>query len=246
MASLLTTYGLAGVVYLCEVALLYLMIRQSHWKRLAPVFLYIISLLALDGVGRTYVLLRYGFSSREYAYFFWLTDILLTLAAFALVCALFRRASLHIQHLWKHLRLMLALVLILVGGVSVFSLQRNYKNLFTMFIVEFQQNLYFTCLVLVTILYVLIQKSEAPDDELTLIVSGMGIQFAGPAANFALVYLTPGQRYASLLYTYVGPLCTLGMLLIWFYALSRVPKAAEIPARGGRVSELAAAARREA
>jgi hypothetical protein len=52
----------------------------------------------------------------------------------------------------------------------------------------------------------------------------MGVQFAGPAASFALIYLTPGRQYAGSPMAYVSPLCTLAMLLSWFYAVARLPK----------------------
>ena len=70
-------------------------------------------------------------------------------------------------------------------------------------------------------------------DELELLVCGMGIQFAGPAANFALMYLTPGSHFFMSVMQYVGPLCTLGMLGLCFYAV-RIPKAARARAREAR------------
>jgi hypothetical protein len=218
-----------GVLYL---GLFLVLLRQGRWKRLKSVFFYIASLLAFDCVGRQYFLYRYGWSSREYAYFFWLTDVLLALAAFLVVCSFFRRACLGKEKMWRSLRLMLAFVFALVVAISGISLSRHYDQLFSRFIIEFQQNLFFTCLVLNTLLYLLIQQIESGDEELALLVCGMGIQFAGPAANLALVYLTPGQQYAGYLYAYLSPLCTLGMLLTWFYAISWLEKRAPAPASG--------------
>lgn len=246
MTYKLVTYGLTCLVYFLEVGLLAFVLYRGLWQRLKGVSAYLVALLAIDGVGRTYVLYSYGFSSRQYAYFFWLTDVLLVLAAFLLLCSFFRRACLKEPRMWGLLRLMLTFVLILVLSISWFSLHRNYSNLFSRFIIEFQQNLYFTCLVLNTLLFILIQRTQSADDELTLLVVGMGIQFAGPAANFALVYLTPGQQFGSILYAYLCPLCTLGMLLTWLYAVVRVPEAAGIPAREERVAELAAVPSRRA
>jgi len=243
MTDRLISYGVYYAVCFLEVALLSLVLYRCRWKRLREVALYVACLFLTDSVGRFYVLYRYGLTSRQYAYFFWLTDVLLVLAAFLLVCAFFRRACLQEDRMWHFLCPMLAFVFILVLGLSFFSLLNNYHNLFRRFIVEFQQNLYFTCLVLTTLLYILLQQRESADEELILLVTGMGIQFAGPAASFALVFLTPGQRFASNLYTYIGPLCTLGMLLIWFYAVARLPEAVHIRARAGEVGEMAAAPR---
>jgi hypothetical protein len=245
MLDALARYGIYYLVYFVEVALLAFLVWRGHWRRLTAIFLYVACLLAIDGIARSYVLARYGFSSHEYAYFFWLTDVVLVLAAFLVVCALFRRACSREERLWWHARLMLGLVFVLVLAVSLLTLRNNFKSLFSLFIIEFQQNLYFTCLILLTLLYVLMQKIETADDELTLLVCGLGIQFAGPAANFALVYLTPGQRYASLLYTYLGPLCTLGMLLIWFHAVAHAPRAVGVPGFERGRAEVAESTARE-
>ncbi len=246
MADLLATYGLSAIVYFLEVALLVFLIYRGHWKRLTAVSLYVASVFTIDGIGRSYALLRYGLSSREYYYFYWLTDVILVLAAFLLVCALFQRACLHMDTMWRYIRLFLGSVFVLVFAISLLSLRRNYENLFSNFIIEFQQNLYFTCLVLLTLLYVLMQKIESTDDELTLLVSGMGIQFAGPAASLALLYLTPGQHYSRVLAPVVGTLCTMGMLLIWFYAVSQTPEAVAVHGLGRKDPELAEARAREA
>ncbi|MDD1749213.1 MAG: hypothetical protein LUO89_04990 [Methanothrix sp.] len=224
--------------------LVFLAVRQRA-GRVLPVCLYLGLLLTVDGLGRSYVLYRFGYSSREYAYFYWLTDVLLTLGAFFLVCAFFRRACAHEQKMWHYVRQLLTFVLIITLAISLFALNRNYDQLLTRFIVEFQQNLYFTCLVLNTLLYVLMQQLKSTDDELSLLVCGMGIQFAGPAANLALAHLTPGEGYASTLFLFVSPLCTLGMLLTWFYALVRVPQPSAIRTGQAPVRVLAPAVSRE-
>jgi len=246
MVERLVSVGLQYLVYSLEVGLVGLVLVRRYWRRLTGLSLYLALLLATDGIGRPYVLYKYGFATRTYAYFFWLTDVALTLGAFVLVCAFFRRACAQEAKMWRFLRLLLLSVFILVLGISSFSLFQNYRNLFTNFIVEFQQNLYFTCLVLNTLLYILMQQIESVDDELTFLVCGMGIQFAGPAASLALLHLTPDLEYARSLAKYVGPLCTLGMLLTWSYAVAYVAKPAPVPDAGGKVSDLAEAYVREA
>lgn len=210
--------------YSLEACLLVLVFLRRRGQRLVALSVYLALLLAIDGISRPYVLYRFGLSSREYAYFFWLTDVLLTLAAFLLLCSFFRRACLHEEKMWRFLRLLLAFVFMLVLGISSVSLAQNYASLFGIFIVEFQQNLYFTCLVLTTMLFVLIQRLQSADEELTLLVVGMGIQFAGPTASLALLNLARRQELARFLVAYVGPVCTLGMLLTWFWALTRIPE----------------------
>jgi hypothetical protein len=210
------------------------------------VFLYLSLLLAADGIARPYVLYHYGYTSSQYAYFYWVTDVLLVLGAFLLVCMFFRRACVHETRMWHFIRLLLAFVFVLTLLLSLFSIPTHYNGDLAPLTMEFRQNLYFTCLVLNTLLYILMQQIESTDEELTLLVCGMGIQFAGPAANFALAHLTQAQDYYALLYPYVGPLCTLGMLLTWFYALVRAPQPSAIRAAKEPARELAAVATREA
>jgi hypothetical protein len=229
MADKLVIYAVALTTPLLEVALLITLLRGGYWKRLGGLMAYVSVLLTTE-VARDAVLYHYGLSSLAYAYFYWLSDVVLALGAFLLVCAFFQRACSGQTPLWRHMRLFLAFVFVLVVGVSLIALSRNYTSLFTMFIIEFEQNLYFTCLVLVSLLYILMQYFKPADDELGLLVCGLGIQFAGPTANFALVHLTSGGFYSASLLRFIPPLCTLGMLAIWTYAVAGVRKARREPA----------------
>jgi hypothetical protein len=230
MIAQLVSFAFPIIVHTLALSLFIYLGYRGCFKRLPGVSSYLFALLLIDAVGRRYVYYHYGVASNEYRYFYWLTDVALALGAFLLICTFFQRACANETKMWRLLRVFLVFVFVLVLGISAFSLSRNYSNLWSRFIYEFQQNLYFTCLVLNTLLYILMQQIEATDEELSMLVCGLGLQFAGPAANLALVFLTPGHEYAKLLYGLVGPLCTLGMLLTWFYAVARMPKSANAPA----------------
>jgi len=239
LASLLNT-GLFYLVQSLALGLFVFLFYRGLWKRLTAISAYLFALLLIDGLGRRYVYFRYGITSHEYAYFYWLTDVALALGAFFLVCTLFRRACENQRKYWHFLRLLLFFVFVLVVGISLISLSRNYNHIFTRFIIEFQENLYFACLVLNTLLYIMMQQMETADDELNMLVCGMGLQFAGPAASFALKFLAWGDLYTTSLMVFIGPLCTLGMLLTWFYAVTRLPKTAQVPASKQLVPAMAA------
>jgi hypothetical protein len=240
MFQRLITYGPYAASLFLEGALVFSIGYRRLWRRLRGVVLYLAALALIDDVARWFVLCRYGLSSRQYAYVFWLTDVLLLLAAFLLLCSFFRRACLHEEKMWHFLRLFLAFVFILVLGISSVSIVRNYSSLFGIFIVEFQQNLYFTCLVLNTLLFILIQRTQSADEQLGLLVVGMGMQLAGPAASLALLNLARSHEFARWLVALVGPLGNVGMLLTWLYAVVCVPEAAGVPAREERIVELVA------
>ena len=221
MDGSIVSYALHYGGILIEAALIIYVVWGRRLKSaLTPTF-YVAFLLVAD-LGRSCVLHLHGLASRQYFYVYWSTDFLLLIAAFLLVCLFFRRACLHEEKMWRSVRLLLVFIFILVMAISCVTFSRHYGHLFTYFIIEFNQNLYFTCLVLNTLLYLLLQQIDSADDQLGLLVCGVGIQFAGPAATLALVHLTSGQGFAQSLAYFAMPLCNLGMLLVWACAIVHV------------------------
>ncbi len=215
--------GIGYATCAVEVCLVAYLLVRGQWKRLGSLFVYVAAILGADLI-RSYVLHVHGRDSAQFAYCWYVADFLLTLGAFLLASSFFHRACLREEKIWRFIRLLLVFVFVIVLGISWFSLSRDYKQIITWFIVEFEQNLYFTCLVLITLLYLLMQQIGSKDEELELLVCGMGIQFAGPAASWALLTLTGREEYSVTLVKFIGPLCTLGMLLTWLYAVALMPK----------------------
>lgn len=222
MTEKLLAHGLQFCIYILEGVVFYRLVQRGLWKRYLGVAVYLVTFAAVDLAVRPYFLLRYGFESLSYAYCYWLTDALLALEAFGLMCIFFRRAS--TPKLWDVLRLTLTVAFILVATISGLSLSNHKSNLLHDFIYEFEQNLSFACLVLNTLLYILLQRSETADGELGLLVCGLGIMYAGPAAGLALVRLTLAGPFAVWLLAHVTPLCSLGMFLVWLYAITATQK----------------------
>jgi len=229
MSDQLLTCGLQYAGYMVEAAICLLLIWQGRWRRLKGLCLYVAALFMLDGLARSASFSYFGQGSTQYYYFYWVTDVALALGAFLLVCNFFHRACAHEDKMWKFVRLALVLVFVFVLAYSALKLTSNYSHLYTVFIIEFSQNLYFTCLVLNTLLYVMMQQLVIDDDELGLLVCGLGVQFAGEAAGLALIHVTLRENFSVLLFSVLNPVCTLGMLSIWIYAITRTPQ--EVPAR---------------
>jgi hypothetical protein len=230
MATNIASYGLLYVGLFVEAALVLYLVRSTQWKKQGGVAFYVTTLLVAESA-RTYVLEAYGYASRQYRYVYWSTDFLLVICAYVVVCLLFRRACSHENKMWRFVRLLLGFTFLVVLGVSGVAFLRNCRNSFPHFQVEFSQNLYFTCLVLNTLLYLLLQQIESTDDQLGLLVCGVGIQFAGPAATFALLHLTTGDGLAKSLAFFVIPTCNVAMLLVWAYAIVHVKDKATKVAR---------------
>jgi hypothetical protein len=219
MSTDMASYGLRYFGYVLELWVLVYIVWRGQLRRLIGPWLYVCLLFSVSVI-RTWVLSICGLESSEYYHAYWWTDLSLTLAAFLLVCSFFRRACIHQERMWAILRLGLVFLFLLLGGVSALWASVHCTRLFPFFIIEFSDNLYFTCLVLNTLLYVLLQQIDSVDDELQLLVCGLGIQFAGPAATLALLHLAAGGHFAQSLNSLALPLCTVGMLLTWSYAIT--------------------------
>lgn len=236
----LVSYGLQYAGYIIEAGLVLCLAWTGQWRRLRSAAFYLTCLLAAE-LMRAIALHNYGFGSLHYFYVYWSTDFLLVGSAFLLVCLFFRRACQDQGKLWRLVRGLLLLVFVLVLVVSGLCFSHNYSHLFTYFIIEFNQNLYFTCLVLNTLLYILLQQIQSTDEELVLLVCGVGIQFAGPTATLALVHVTTGESIAQSLAYLAIPLCTLGMLLVWAYSFILAKKGKAIRLRRPEMPVLAEA-----
>jgi hypothetical protein len=219
---LLTFLQYAG--YALEVWVCVAIACHGRWRRLKGLGLYAASLFLLDGVARPAVRNFFGPTSPRFFYFYWMTDVVIVLGAFLLICGFFRRACLQQEKLWRFVRLMLIFVFPVVLAISALTITRHYNQLYNMFIIEFSQNLYFACLVLNTLLYVMLQQLATEDDELGLLVCGLGVQFAGGAACLALLHLTPDNSFARGITVFLGPCCNLAMMWIWVYAIGAPPR----------------------
>jgi hypothetical protein len=243
MADLVLAHGLQYLIYAMEVCVGLLLVRHATWRRLKALSLYVPVLFLLDGVARPAVCNYFGQESAAYRSFYWLTEVVLALGAFLLICSFFRRACAREEKLWRFVRALLLFVFILVLVISaVFILRNPNHNDAGGFTTVIGQNLFFTCLVLNTLLFVMIQQLAIDDDELALLVGGIGIQFAGEAAVLALFNLLPADsRFADALLRFLPVFCTLGMLLTWAYAIVKTPQEVPVYVQPGQGAKLAEA-----
>ncbi len=179
----------------------------------------------VSGTPLMWASLHYGPRSPQYAVSYWAVSLIIVFAAFLLIGSFFRRAcSDGVHPIWRYVRLMLVLVFVLTGAVSYLAFSLRHAHFFPYFVIEFHQDLYFVCLVLTTMLYLLLQHFESADDQLGLLVCGLGLGYAGPAASLALYRVAGGSALYGEAAGYLIPLCEIAMVSIWFYAAARVPK----------------------
>ena len=96
--------------YLLEVALFLYILLWGQGRRLFGVCLFLASLLLVDSFLRPYTLAVYGLKSVQYYYVYWLSDVLLALESFLLICFFYRRAFYKEQKLWHQLRAIISRV----------------------------------------------------------------------------------------------------------------------------------------
>jgi hypothetical protein len=228
MSGITASNLLSYAGYILEAGLLVYLLANGYAKRLWELVFYLLMSLSVIAA-RSYTLHHYGLDSSQYWNCYWTTDLLLVIAAFVVVASFFRRACSQNPEMWHFVRLLLGAVLVAITIVSFFSLSSHKDKVFSVFIVQFSQNLYFASLVLTTLLYLMTVKMEVADERLGMLVCGLGIEFAGPAAGLALFYLARGAELSRLVGVYFFPLCDIGMILTWFYAVSRVPDLVKAP-----------------
>src|SRR5579875_439083 len=206
--------------YAVEACLVIAVVARGQWRKYPEFALFAVGYASIDAILRPIILFHYGQSSLQYRYCYWLSDAALTLGAFLLISLFFRRALAKKKEIWPLLRSILSYVFILITLIYAFSISSHYHHLIGDFIVEFQQNLYFTCLVLNTVLYVTLAQMEKVDEDLNLLVCGLGVQFAGPAAVMALIYLTGIGVHAPAFFELCAQACTLATWLTWLYTFT--------------------------
>jgi len=144
-------------------------------------------------VGRFLVLNRSGFSSLEYAYFYFYSDALLTIG---LYFALLNLYSLVFDEMKVEKYLRLGAVLLL-GGTAWFSytvISQSSHRILSHFAFELSQNLYFVGLVLTYVLWGAILKMRETLTRLIQLVLALGLYFSAFAADYALRNLYPNLQ----------------------------------------------------
>jgi len=209
--------------FILEVAVVVCAIRAGIFRRFLPLNLY----MAASAVGdllRFRILFHYGYTSREYFYFYYYSDALLTVALYLALISLF-------VQVFKELsaeKYVIFGACLLLTGTSLFSylvIEQSTGRLLTRFVVELSQNLYFVGLVLTYVLWGAILKLRETRAQLVQLVLSLGIYFSLFAANYAIRNLYPAASGISIsLLQFLG--CFLP--LAWAYAFWRIPEDARL------------------
>jgi hypothetical protein len=209
--------------FVLEVAVVVCAIRAKVFRRFLPLNLYMAA-SALGDLLRFRILFHYGYTSKEYFYFYYYSDALLTVALYLALISLF-------VHVFKELaaeKYVIFGACFLLTGTALFSylvIEQSTGRLLTRFVVELSQNLYFVGLILTYVLWGAILKLRETRAQLVQLVLALGIYFSLFAANYAIRNLYPPvSSLAIALLQFLG--CFLP--LAWAYAFYRLPKEARL------------------
>src|SRR5580693_9899905 len=208
---------------LCEAAVVVCALKKRAFRRYLLLNLYMAS-AALSELGRYKILALYGFDSKQYQYFYYYSDAILTIFLYFALCTLY----VHVFSEMKAERYVKIGTLLLLAGTAIFTyavvLQSSAKFV-THFVVELSQNLYFVGLVLTYVLWAAILKLRETRTRLIQLVLSLGIYFSLLAANYAVRNLYPqfGSVVAPL-----APIVGTFLPLAWAYAFWRVPEEARL------------------
>ena len=171
-------------------------------------------------LGCYYVYSIYGYGSDQYYYFYFLGDAIQNVAGYLLIGSFFDRL-LRESVFHKYVRPTLAIFFLLIAGISALFISGSVDRLYSHFVIEFQQNLYFVGVLLTFLLWMSVSYLDVQSRRFTLLVSGLGIYFAAHAASYALWFLFP---VLAPLIVVVPPLAYNFMVGLWLYTFLRVPE----------------------
>jgi len=215
------------VCTLLELSVVGCALWRGVFRRYLALNVYMLACAAVS-IGRFQILSSHGFTSAEYVYFYYYSDLLLTIGLYCALMSLY-------AHVFEEMgaeRLVRFGALLLLLGTSAFSfliVEQASNKIVSRFVVELSQNLYFVGLVLTYVLWAAILKLRETRTRLIQIVLSLGVYLSLFAADYALRNLYPSQR--SL---FISLLQVIGLFLplTWAYAFWRLPEEARMaPAR---------------
>jgi hypothetical protein len=216
---------------LLEAAVVVCAIKRSAFRRYLFLNLYMASEVVASAV-RFEIFQHYGFTSPQYAYFYFYSDALLTILLFLVLSSLYSEVF---RELSAERYIQMGSV-VLFAGTALFSfavVEQTSAKLLSHFVYEISQNLYFVGLVLTYILWAAILKLRETRTRLIQLVLSLGVYFSLYAANYALRNLYPS---AEALFTVLNPLIGCFLPFAWAYAFWKQPEEARLAPAGLAVS----------
>lgn len=191
-------------------------------------------------VAQDIILFKFGVSSPLYAYAYYSTDPLLTIALFFVIMSFYHQVFQQMG-VGKYVRWGAVFLLTGTALVSYLIVRRMpHHHITNALVVEMSQNLYFVGVVLTYLLWGAVITLRETRTRLVQLILALGIFFSSDAAGYALRNLFPSPHLEAAFLKWVPPIAGTFLPLAWAYTFSRVPEDARLET--ARVSRRAAAA----
>jgi len=180
--------------------------------------------VALRTAGSFYFIRCYGLRSQAYGYFYYDSDLLLTILLYFVVFSLYQ----YVFEEMKASKYVRAASLMLLSGTALVSfliVRQSQDHLTGRFVVQLSQNLYFVGLVLMYILWGAVMKLRETRTRVIQLVLALGIYFSAYSATYALRNIFPDLSLAR---TILPPLVGTWLPFAWACTLWRVPEEARL------------------
>jgi hypothetical protein len=205
---------------------LYVVVRAILHKdffRYFPLNFYLLS-LALLSLGRRVILIRSGFESEAYLYFYYYSDTLLTVLLFFAILGLYQHVFAE-MNVGKYIRGGGTMLLLLTAGISYMMVQQNTQNLTSRLVVGLSQNLYFVGVVLTYVLWGAVMQLRETRARIVQLVLALGVFFSAHAVFYAARHLFPEMVMQV---PWVASLLGISLPLAWAYTFTMVPEEARL------------------
>lgn len=195
--------------------------------------LYVATMLLVDGA-RYAVLYRWGYSSDEYFYTFFLTDALLVACIYRLILNFFE-VVFRDTPLAGYVRKVLLFFVVIIGLMSYTMISRAMPLIsravphsYMHVVVEFLQNMYFAAVLLAVLLWIALHHLRVHDRQMGFLIAGLGLSLGAQTAACALQNLLSQQTFLNWdpLLARLSTLTTVVRLGLWCYALGWISEEA--------------------
>lgn len=211
--------------------------------RYFSLIIYMLAAVAVT-IAQDIVLFKFGVSSPLYAYVYYYTDALLTIALFFVIMSFYQQVFQQMG-VGKYVRWGAVFLLTGTALVSYLVVRRMpHHHITNALVVEMSQNLYFVGVVLTYLLWGAVITLRETRTRLIQLILALGIFFSSDAAGYALRNLFPSPHLEAAFLKWVPPIVGTFLPLAWAYTFTRVPEEARLET--ARVSARAAAAQRMA
>jgi len=208
---------------LLELTVVVCSIAKGSFRRYLAINLYMLA-ASFVNIVRFKILFTYGFRSSEYGYFYYYSDLLLTIGLYFALMGLY---SYVFEEMGAEQYVRFGALLLLLGtaGFSFAIVQQSSSRIMGHFVLEASQNLYFVGLVLTYVLWGAMLKLRETRTRLIQLVLALGLYFSVFAASYALRNLSTSLNG---IWPYLIPISGCLLPLAWAHAFWRIPEDARI------------------